>query len=164
MSKISNTCNTGLPGLEKILNGVRLGDNVVFQVDGIEDYIKFATPFYKSALKAKKNLIYFRFAEHQSVIPEGVCKHVYELHPEAGFENFISEIFDVIEQFGKGAFMFLIVCRRWLLTGTAIACLEISLWLPVLIFLTMTPLLILALSVMNIRLLPLMLYIIQHRL
>ena len=28
----------------------------------------------------------------------------FELHPEAGFENFISEIFNVIEKFGKGAF------------------------------------------------------------
>ena len=27
-----------------------------------------------------------------------------ELHPEAGFENFITEIFAVIERFGKGAF------------------------------------------------------------
>ena len=104
MREVSNICNTGLPGLDKILDGVRLGDNVVLQVDNINEYILFVKPFYKVALREKKDLVYFRFAEHQMVIPEGVCKHVYELHPEAGFEHFISEIFDVIEKFGKGAF------------------------------------------------------------
>jgi len=104
MNKASSNCNSGLPGLDKILNGIRLGDNVVFKVDTVEDYVRFATPFYRKAIKEKKDLIYFRFAEHQPIIPEGVCNHVYVLHPEAGFENFISEIFDVIEKFGKGAF------------------------------------------------------------
>lgn len=103
-SKTSPVCNTGLPGLDKILQGVRLGDNVVFQVDTIEDYVRFTRPFFEAAHKEKKNLIYFRFADHPTLLPDGVSAHVYELHPEAGFENFISEIFDVIEKFGKGAF------------------------------------------------------------
>jgi len=96
--------NTGLPGLDEILNGVILGDNVVFQVDDIEDYMRFVSPFCLEARKGGKDLIYFRFADHRVVIPQGSCDHIYELHPEAGFENFISEIFSVIEEFGKGAF------------------------------------------------------------
>jgi pyruvate, water dikinase len=96
--------NTGLPGLDKILNGVILGDNVVFQVDTVDDYARFVGPFCKEACQRKKDLIYFRFADHEAVVPEGSCDHIFELHPEAGFENFISEIFKVIEEFGKGAF------------------------------------------------------------
>ncbi|HOD12060.1 MAG TPA: PEP/pyruvate-binding domain-containing protein [Candidatus Omnitrophota bacterium] len=96
--------NTGLPGLDEILQGVRLGDNVVFQVDSIDDYACFAHPFCQGAVKTKKDLIYFRFAQHASLLPPGVSAHVYELNPEAGFESFLSEIFAVIEKFGKGAF------------------------------------------------------------
>ena len=98
------TSYTGLPGLDKILNGVRLGDNVVFQVDTIDDYVQFVRPFCQEASAKKRSLIYFRFADHEVVIPEGTCDHIYELHPELGFENFISEIFHVIEKFGKEAF------------------------------------------------------------
>jgi len=96
--------HTGLPGLDRILEGIRLGDNVVLQVDSVDDYIRFVHPFCREAHRTKRSLIYFRFADHPSVIPDGISAHVYELHPEAGFENFLSEIFDVIEKFGKGAF------------------------------------------------------------
>jgi hypothetical protein len=99
-----DTCYTGLSGLDRILQDVRLGDNVVFQIDRIEDYIAFVHPFCHSAQRENRDLIYFRFADHQSVIPENVSAHVYKLRPEDGFENFISEIFTVIEKFGKGAF------------------------------------------------------------
>jgi len=104
MKKKPMISNTGLPGLDEILEGVRLGDNVVFQVDTVEDYVRFVHPFCRGAQQAKKDLIYFRFAQHPSLVPEGVSAHVYELHPEAGFESFLAEIFQVIEKFGKGAF------------------------------------------------------------
>ncbi len=96
--------NTGLPGLDNILNGVILGDNVVFQVDTIDDYSRFVKPFCIEAGRRNKDLIYFRFANHKEVIPEGYSDHVFVLHPEQGFEIFISDIFNVIERFGKGAF------------------------------------------------------------
>jgi len=102
--KCAGGTNTGLPGLDKILNGVVLGDNVVFQVDALDDYVRFVGPFCEEARKQKRDLIYFRFADHRPVVPEGWCDHVIELHPDAGFEHFISEIFNIIEQFGKGAF------------------------------------------------------------
>jgi len=104
MKKTLTTCFSGLPGLDKILNGVRLGDNVVLQVDSLDDYVRFVHPFCQTAHRTKRQLIYFRFADHPPVLPEGVNAHVFHLHPESGFEDFISEIFDVIEKFGKGAF------------------------------------------------------------
>ncbi|HSA30340.1 MAG TPA: PEP/pyruvate-binding domain-containing protein [Candidatus Omnitrophota bacterium] len=97
-------CNTGLPGLDKILGGIRLGDNVVFQIDRIDDYIRLVEPFAKAANQNSIPLIYFRFADHPPVLPAGASAHIYELHPEKGFENFLSEILTVIEHFGKGAF------------------------------------------------------------
>ncbi len=104
MKRTITECNTGLPGLDEILTGVKLGDNVVFKVDNINDYVRFVHPFAKAAIKCKKDLIYFRFSDHPELLPKGVKANTYVLHPETGFEVFISEILDVMEKFGKGAF------------------------------------------------------------
>lgn len=104
MKNEERVSNTGLPGLDRILNGIILGDNVVLQVDTIDDYIRFVSPFCLEARRQRRDLIYFRFADHGVVVPDGTCDHVFELRPEEGFENFISEILKVIERFGKGAF------------------------------------------------------------
>ncbi len=95
--------STGLPDLDSILQGICPGDNVVFQVDAVGDYIPFVHPFCEKAHVQGRALIYFRFAAHEYLIPKGVPAHVYEIHPDAGFEKFIAEIFDVIEKFGYGA-------------------------------------------------------------
>lgn len=104
MDKNEKHCLTGLPGLDQILNNVRLGDNVVFQVTAIEDYISFVYPYCQQALKENRKLVYFRFADHQSLLPRNVDADIHLLHPEVGFEDFLSEIFDIIEKTGKGAF------------------------------------------------------------
>jgi len=104
MKEVQRENFSGLPGLDQILTGIRLGDNVVMQVDSIDDYVRFVHPFCQAAHRDNRQLIYFRFAEHPAVIPQGIKAHVFTLHPESGFEDFISEIFNVIERFGKGAF------------------------------------------------------------
>jgi len=96
--------NTGLPGLDRILERVQLGDNVVLQVDSIDDYVKFVTPFCQEAQRQHRPLIYFRFADHRPVVPEDGKAEVHVLKPIEGFELFISEILNVIDRKGKGAF------------------------------------------------------------
>ncbi|NLE65005.1 MAG: pyruvate, phosphate dikinase [Elusimicrobia bacterium] len=96
--------NTGLRGLDHILRGVRLGDNVVFRVDTIEEYRRLVIPFAEAAQGRDKPLVYFRFADHPDLLPEAIRARRYVLHPQAGFETFITEILDVIERCGKGAF------------------------------------------------------------
>ena len=104
MKSITSLPSTGLPGLDEALTGLQLGDNVVWQGDSVEDYIPFVHPYCKQAYEEKRPLIYFRFADHIQLMPEGVEAEVHQLHPELGFENFISEIFDVIERVGYGGF------------------------------------------------------------
>ena len=36
-----NWASTGLSGLDRILNGLRIGDNVVWRVDAVDDYRQF---------------------------------------------------------------------------------------------------------------------------
>jgi pyruvate,water dikinase len=104
MAEQDRRSNTGLPGLDKILDHVRLGDNVVLQVDHIDDYVRFVTPFCREAELQDRPLIYFRFADHRTVVPDDGKADVYVLEPNLGFENFISEILNVIDRKGKGAF------------------------------------------------------------
>lgn len=103
MDKVHTSLSTGLPHLDEVFQGVRSGDNIVWQVNSIDDYIPFVRPFCIQAIQEKRALIYFRFANHKYLLPEEIKAEVHELHPENGFENFISEIFDIIEKHGTGA-------------------------------------------------------------
>lgn len=94
---------TGLAGLDAVFNGVRPGDNIVWQVDSPADYIPFVHPFCAAANRTERPLIYFRFAEHEHLVPPGVYAEVHRLRPETGFEGFLDEIFSVIEKHGFGA-------------------------------------------------------------
>lgn len=95
--------STGIPGLDRMLHGLIPGDNVVLHVAEIKDYIPFIQPFYQKALVDKKKLIYFRFASHPALVPEDSGAEVYQLHPETGFERFITDTIDIIERGGRGA-------------------------------------------------------------
>jgi pyruvate, water dikinase len=95
--------HSGISEFDEVLKGIISGDNVVFQVNSIKDYIPFVHPFCHQAIKENRKLIYFRFARHIYLIPEDVNVEVYNLHPEKGFESFISEIFNIIEKIGFGA-------------------------------------------------------------
>ncbi len=94
--------STGIEALDKVIKGVRPGDNLVYQVDRIEDYIPFVHSFCYDADAHKRKLVYFRFATHPSLLPEGVNAEVFHVDPEAGFESFIDAVFKVIEEFGLG--------------------------------------------------------------
>jgi hypothetical protein len=94
---------TGLPGLDRVLHGVLPGDNIVLQVDTIDDYLPFVLPFAEGVARQARPLIYFRFADHPALLPASIQAETHTLHPEDGFETFISEIFDVIERHGRGA-------------------------------------------------------------
>ncbi|MEJ2109377.1 MAG: PEP/pyruvate-binding domain-containing protein [Acidobacteriota bacterium] len=96
--------SSGLPALDRILQGIRPGDNIVWQVDSIDDYMQFAKPFCDSALARGEKLIYFRYAKHKPVVSEQDGATVIELDPELGFERFITEIHGTIEAAGYGAF------------------------------------------------------------
>jgi len=49
--------STGIKGLDDIITGLRAGDNVVWQIDDIKDYIDLVTPFVHQALKDNKNVV-----------------------------------------------------------------------------------------------------------
>ena len=50
--------STGIKGLDSVITGLRLGDNVVWQIDDIKDYAYLVKPFVRQALKDNKKVIY----------------------------------------------------------------------------------------------------------
>jgi hypothetical protein len=104
MNPAAETPSTGLPGLDRVLTGLLPGDNVVWQVDGIDDYIPFVDPFVRDAVARGKRLVYFRFARHAELVPPGIGAEIHHLRPEVGFETFTAQIHKVIEEAGRGTF------------------------------------------------------------
>ena len=96
--------STGLAGLDAMLQGLIPGDNVVWLVDSVDDYVPFVQPFWTDAVRQGRTLVYFRFARHRELIPENQGAEIHLLDPEAGFEKFLTGILDVIEKKGRGAF------------------------------------------------------------
>lgn len=101
--KTAPPVSTGLPGLDRVLKGLMPGDNVVFEVDSIADYVPFVRPFLAHARGQGIRLTYFRFARHEPLVEESPAVQVVRLNPEVGFEKFLGEILDVIEKNGAGA-------------------------------------------------------------
>ncbi|HSA03249.1 MAG TPA: pyruvate, phosphate dikinase, partial [Candidatus Paceibacterota bacterium] len=98
-----NSFSTGLPGLDRMLLGLVAGDNVVWQVDSVDDYVPFVRAFWGEAKRQKRKLVYFRFARHRELLrPEDGGK-IVRLRPQDSFEQFLTEILDVIEREGLGA-------------------------------------------------------------
>jgi len=96
--------STGLASLDRVVEGLRPGDNVVWQVDSVDDYVPFVRPFVRDALAAGKRLVYFRFARHAALVEEGTGAEVHRLSPAVGFESFTTSIHQVIEEAGPGAY------------------------------------------------------------
>ncbi len=91
---------SGIQALDDVLQGIRLGDNVVWQVDRLEDYRYFAEPFAEAAIAARRPLVYLRFASHPSVLPPRPGLETIELNPSLGFDYFTREVHRLIEAHG----------------------------------------------------------------
>lgn len=76
--------STGLPGLDILTDGLYRGDNVVWRVDDLADYRLFCHALAAEALRPsvredgqatndrpRPALVYFRFAQHAPLFPEG---------------------------------------------------------------------------------------------
>jgi len=104
MSNVNLPPSTGLAGLDNILNGLRLGDNIVLQVDSIDDYAPFVKPYCGQALREGRKIIYFRFAHHQQLLGDDSGVEMVRLDPQIGFESFAAEIHRKIGEAGRGSY------------------------------------------------------------
>ena len=101
---MSTWASTGLSGLDEILSGLKKGDNVVWQVDSIEDYQHFVTPYITKAKEDGRKIIYIRFAKHAPLLDEQAEVTIYQLEASSGFETFSTQVHTIISQEGPGAY------------------------------------------------------------
>lgn len=95
---------SGLPGFDEMVEQIRLGDNVVWQVSNIEEYRFFVEPFVNQAQREEKKLIYMRFGNHPPLFDETEGITSYHLEPEEGFELFTMTVRNIITREGLGAY------------------------------------------------------------
>ncbi len=95
---------TGIPALDEVIQGLRVGDNVVWQVDDLEDYRHFAQPFVKQAIISRRKCVYLRFAPHPEVVRAEAGLDIVTLDPGAGFDSFSRAVQKIVEENGPGVF------------------------------------------------------------
>ncbi len=99
--------SSGIAPLDSILDGLRYGDNVVWQIDDLDDYKYFAGAFARYVLNGNNNLIYLRFAPHPPIVepcPRLITKTV---DPSDGFASFSEEIHEIIREYEDEKFFLL---------------------------------------------------------
>jgi hypothetical protein len=94
--------STGMDSLNRIIDGLRTGDNVVWQVDTMDDYAFFAAFFVKAAISEGKRVIYMRFAGHPPLLDDTNGVTIYPLDAEAGFEVFSTQVHTIVNREGEG--------------------------------------------------------------
>lgn len=102
MSETRITC--GISSLDELIQGLRLGDNVIWQMDHWEAYRHFTGPFVKESIRAERKCIYLRFASHPPILDPQPGLEIMDIDPQAGFDAFSVQVHQIIEDQGRGAF------------------------------------------------------------
>jgi len=97
----ARAATSGIASLDEVLQGLRLGDNVVWQVDNLEDYGYFAEPFAEQAIQDKRKCVYTRFAPHPPILEPRPGLETIEVDPGKGFDSFSSAVQKIIQDRGK---------------------------------------------------------------
>lgn len=95
MAAFDRVCS-GIPQMDQGFDNIRLGDNVVWRVDNLEEFKLFVKPYVKQAIADKRNLIYIRFAAHEPLLEEQEVLKIVNVELNHRFENFTVEIHEII--------------------------------------------------------------------
>lgn len=101
---IRDRASTGIPGFDEAIDKLRLGDNVVWQVDSVSDYKKMVESYIRQSKLDNRKLVYVRFGGHEPLIEDDPTITVYKVDAEKGFESFATAVHGLIEQEGRKAF------------------------------------------------------------
>lgn len=96
--------STGWKSLDHIIDQLRRGDNVVWQVDDIDVYRKLVSYFVVHAVSTNERVVYMRFGRHGPLLKKRPNLHIYTLNVAAGFESFSSQVHSIITKEGKDIF------------------------------------------------------------
>jgi hypothetical protein len=92
-----NMISTGSSNLDELLQWLRPGDNVVWQVEHDSDYIRFARLFAAQAAASGKKCIYIHFSPNEKVLLKSPGIIVHTIDPVPGFDYFSRTVTEVLE-------------------------------------------------------------------
>ncbi|TBT83764.1 pyruvate kinase [Propioniciclava sinopodophylli] len=95
--------STGIGGLDAAIDGLRIGDNVVWHCEDLDDFARMLEPYVAGARRERRRLVYVRFADHLPLVG-GDDVQVHRLDPAEGFEPFAIAVHDLVEETGREAF------------------------------------------------------------
>lgn len=101
---IHEKVSTGLKGLDGAIDHLRLGDNVVWQVNSLESYQKMVKPYVEQAVVDKRKLVYVRFGSHDCILEERPEIIVRQIDATKGFESFATEVHNLVKEMGRKVF------------------------------------------------------------
>ena len=79
--------STGSVGFDLVIDGLRLGDNVVWQVDAVEDYARMVDAYVAQAREDGRRLVYLRFGTHPPLVEDGPNTVTYQVDPTHGLRE-----------------------------------------------------------------------------
>lgn len=95
--------SSGIADLDNLLQGIREGDNIVWQVDNMNDYAFFADRFVHDATSKNIQCIYFRFASHPPILANVPGLEIVTIDPAPGFDYFAGEVHNTIQNCARDA-------------------------------------------------------------
>ena len=95
---------SGIPQMDECFDNIRLGDNVVWRVDDLDQFRLFVKPYVEQAKKDGRNLIYIRFASHEPFFEEQDGLKIVNVELSHRFETFTVDIHEIIRKEGVDAF------------------------------------------------------------
>ena len=96
--------SSGIPDMDKVLDSIRLGDNVVWRVVSLDDFKVFLEPYVSQAINDKRKVIYVRFASHEALLEEQEGLRIVPVELSHKFETFSIKIHNLIESEGPETF------------------------------------------------------------
>jgi hypothetical protein len=96
--------STGIAGFDQVIDDLRLGDNVVWQVDSTTDYRRVVSPYVAQALADGRPVVYVRFGRHESLVADTTGVEICHVDPTQGFEGFATDVHNLVSRWGRGAF------------------------------------------------------------
>ncbi|MEK8128057.1 PEP/pyruvate-binding domain-containing protein [Paenibacillus filicis] len=103
-TEMHDKVSTGLTGFDQVIDKLRLGDNVVWQVDSVLHYASMVEPFVTQAKLEHRKLVYVRFGSHEPILEESPDIEVVTLDAQKGFESFAAAVHLLIEREGRRTF------------------------------------------------------------
>ena len=101
---VNQRIRTGLGGFDEVIDHLRLGDNVVWQVNGMEDYQQVAASYVRQAKKDGRTVVYVRYGSHPPLLGDETGVKRVDMDPTQGFESFASSVSSLFYREGRRVF------------------------------------------------------------